>query len=312
MKTTTKRKTMPRKPAVSKTPNKRQKIRRLSWFDRFLRTLPFSEQEIQVGFTWIAVGTIAIILIITARFFGVPNSIYQQYAQLAAKAGFVVKRVETLGIRRGDQLKVYDLVLAEKDPAMPLVDLEKIRSDLMQYGWIEDVSVSRRLPDTLVVEIIEREPTAVWKHDGKMSLIDAKGVILENVTASSAGGLPTLTGAGANKQAVALSELVEKAPSLKPQIAGASWVGNRRWDLTFKTGETIALPEGDKESAEALLNFARMDGVHRLLGRDIIHFDFRDPSRAYLRKVLKQQPESAKVKGDKDSATDKILDKVSA
>jgi cell division protein FtsQ len=287
MKTTTTLKKTARKSNAAKRSPARQKVRRLSWFDRFLRTLPFSESEIQTGFTWIAIGALGLIAVIAARFLGVPDMLNQQFAYIAAKSGFVVNRVETTGMERVDQLKVYGIVLAEKDRAMPLVDLEKIRSDLMQYGWIKDVRVSRRLPDTLVVEITERKPTAVWKHDGKLSLIDGQGVVLENISMSGAGDLPTLGGQGANEQAVALAGLLEQAPSLKPQVSGANWVGNRRWDLIFKTGETVALPEGDKEAAEALLNFARMDGIHRLLGRDIVHFDLRDPDRAYLRKAPK-------------------------
>ena len=292
MKTTTKRKApAKRKPARRKAPankrGKRQKIRRISLFDRFLRTLPLAEAEIQRIFTWIAIGVFVIILFFVARYFGVGAMAHQQYAELAAKAGFVVTRVEATGMERVDQLKVYDIVLAEKDRAMPLVDLEKIRSDLMQYGWIKDVRVSRRLPDTLVVEIIERRPSAIWEDNGKQILIDEQGVVLENVPVGSVQGLLVLSGPNANDQAVELAELLEEAPSLKPQIVGAKWVGNRRWDLTFKTGETVALPEGAKAAAKALVNFARMDGVNRLLGRDIIHFDLRDPDRAYLRKKPK-------------------------
>ncbi len=313
MKTTTTRKNAGRKASSPKRASTRQKVRQLSWFDRFLRTLPFSESEIQKGFTWVAAGVLILLLVIAARFFGVPAAVHQQYAAIAAKAGFVVTRVETTGMERVDQLKVYSIVLAEKDRAMPLVDLEKIRSDLMQYGWIEDVRVSRRLPNTLVVEITERKPSAIWKRGNKLSLIDGKGVVLENVSVNESNGLPTLNGQGANVQSVALAQLVARAPSLKPQISAASWVGNRRWDLTFKTGETLALPEGEAAAAEALLNFARMDGVNRLLGRDIIHFDLRDPDRMYLRKAPKTEA-GAETKSAEDSelSTTSARQKVSA
>jgi cell division protein FtsQ len=268
----------------------RKKVRQISLFDRFLRTLPFSEAEIQRVFTWFVIAGLAIAAIVAAQWFGMTAAAYQQYAQLAAKAGFEVKRVEITGMERVDQLKVYDIVLAEKDRAMPLVDIDKIRADLVDYGWIKDVRVSRRLPDTLVVEIIERKPTALWQRDGKYSLIDAEGIVLENTSPEKAGDLPMLNGPDANRHSVALGELLNKATSLKAQVAGASWIGNRRWDLRFKTGETLALPEGEKAAAEALLNFARMDGIHRLLGRDIIHFDLRDPERAYFRKAPKPEP----------------------
>ena len=280
----------------------RRKVRQISWLDRFLRTLPFSEEDIQRAVTWIVVAALAVLTLAAAQWFGLTAAAYQQYAQLAAKAGFQVQRVEVTGMERVDQLKVYELVLAEKDRAMPLVDIDQVRADLLEYGWIKDARVSRRLPDTLAVEIVERKPAAVWQRDGKYSLIDAEGTVLQNVPASEAGDLPVLNGTDANRHAVALNELLDKASAIRAQVVGASWVGNRRWDLRFKTGETLALPEGEKEAAEALLNFARMDGIHRLLGRDLIHFDLRDPDRAYFRKAPK--PEPAKAESSQSEATD--------
>ena len=288
MATTTRKASKPRAKAKSAAP--RKKVRQISLFDRFLRSLPFSEEDIQRVFTWVVVALLALAAILAAQWFGLTAAAYQQYAQVAAKAGFQVARVEVTGMERVDQLKVYELVLAEKDRAMPLVDIDKVRADLLEYGWIKDARVSRRLPDTLAVEIIERKPTAVWQRDGKFSLIDADGIVLQHAKAGESDELPVLNGTDANRHAVALNDLLDKATALKSQIVGASWIGNRRWDLRFKTGETLALPEGEKAAAEALLNFARMDGIHRLLGRDIIHFDLRDPDRAYFRKAPKVEP----------------------
>jgi cell division protein FtsQ len=297
MATATRKAPAKRKKAV--TP--RRKVRQISWLDRFLRTLPFSEEDIQRVFTWAVVAGLAVLALAAAQWFGLTAAAYQQYAGLAAKAGFQVQRVEITGMERVDQLKVYELVLAEKDRAMPLVDIDQVRADLLEYGWIKDARVSRRLPDTLAVDIIERQPTAVWQREGKYSLIDAEGIVLQHVKAAEAGELPVINGPDANRHAVALNELLDKASALKAQVSGASWIGNRRWDLRFKSGETLALPEGEKAAAEALLNFARMDGIHRLLGRDLIHFDLRDPDRAYFRKAPNVEP--AKAEG-KTSAND--------
>ncbi len=274
----------------------RQRVRQISWLDRLLRTLPFSEEDIQRVITWVVVAAISVLVLAAAQYFGMIAAAHQQYAGLAAKAGFQVQRVEVSGMERVDQLKVYELVLAEKDRAMPLVDIDQVRADLLKYGWIKDARVSRRLPDTLAVEIIERKPSAVWQRDGKYSLIDAEGIVLQHIKSDETGELPVLNGVDANRHAVALNELLDNATALKAQVIGASWIGNRRWDLRFKSGETLALPEGEKAAAEALLNFARMDGIHRLLGRDLIHFDLRDPDRAYFRKAPKPEPANAESK----------------
>jgi cell division protein FtsQ len=301
---TTARKAPAKRKAKAAAP--RRKVRQISWADRLLRTLPFSEEDIQRVITWVIVLALAVLALAAAQWFGLIAAAHQQYALLAAKAGFQVERVEVSGMERVDQLKVYELVLAEKDRAMPLVDIDKVRSDLLEYGWIKDARVSRRLPDTLAVEIVERKPAAVWQRDGKYSLIDAEGIVLQNVKAGQSGELPVLNGTDANRHAVALNELLDNAIALKAQVVGASWVGNRRWDLRFKTGETLALPEGEKAAARALLHFARMDGVHRLLGRDLIHFDLRDPDRAYFRKLPKAEPVNAGIetKSPKDSGAE--------
>ena len=33
-----------------------------------------------------------------------------------------------------------------------------------------------------------------------------------------------------------MGDLLAAAPALKPQVREAEWIGNRRWNLTFKTG----------------------------------------------------------------------------
>jgi cell division protein FtsQ len=166
---------------------------------------------------------------------------------------------------------------------MPLVDLDKVRDRLLDYGWIADARVSRRLPDTLLVDIVERTPSAVWQNQQKLWLVDAQGVVLEQIALNAMPDLPLVIGPDANRQIAGLTGLMKAAPALDPMLAGATWVGNRRWDLRFQSGEVLALPQGDKEAAAALVRFARMDGMDRLLGRGFVRFDMRDPTKFVVR-----------------------------
>ena len=185
---------------------------------------------------------------------------------------------------------------------MAAVDLENVRHDLMRYGWIKDARVSRRLPDTLVVDIVERTPAAIWQHNNRLSLIDAKGVVLEPVSVATMPDLPLVIGPYANRRAQDLDRLLAEASSLKELLAGATWVGNRRWDLRFRSGETLSLPEGEVEAKAALAKFAHMDGANRLLGRGILRFDMRDPTRFVLRLPHEGQVAPAKLDDAHDAA----------
>ena len=255
-----------------------------SALDAAMRWLPFTEEQLHRVFLGLIFAMAAAVAWIVASLAGLPALLQAETAQLAANAGFEVRRVEVRGVEHMNELKVYERVLGERDRAMPLVDLDAVRGDLLGLSWVKDARVSRQLPDTLVVDIVEREPHAVLRKPNRLVLIDATGAELEPISTAAAKGRLIVSGSGAAQQVPELGRLLDAAPALKPQVAEAEWVGNRRWNLSFHTGEVLALPEGEDLSQAALINFARMDGVNRLLGKGVTYFDLRDPERAYLRR----------------------------
>ena len=254
-----------------------------SALDRAMGALPVSEARLHQVFLAAILGGAVVLAWMVASFAGVPAMAATQLAFLARDAGFEVRRVEVRGVKRMNELKVYEKALGERERAMPQVDVAALRADLLQLSWVEDARVSRQLPDTLVIDIIERTPRAVLKKPGRYVLIDASGHELEPVKAERAKGMLALAGPGAGKQIGELDRLLEAAPALKPQVRQAEWIGNRRWNLTFKTGQVLALPQGDEASASALVSFAKLDGVNRLLGGQVAYFDMRAAERIYLR-----------------------------
>jgi cell division protein FtsQ len=213
----------------------------------------------------------------------VPAKVGIAAGEAVGDAGFRVKSIDVRGIRRMDPRPVYELASDQKTTAMPLLDVTTIRDRLLEYGWVKDARVSRRFPDTLVIDIVEREPAALWQDEDRLTLIDAEGVVLDRVPVSEMPDLPLLIGKGANAQAIPLDRLLAKAPALKAQLVSATWVGERRWDLTFQSGETVALPEGENAATNALARFAKMDKSAGLLGRGIVRFDLRIPGKMTVR-----------------------------
>ena len=254
-----------------------------SLIDALMRVLPFTEEQLHKTFLVLILAGAAALAWLVASLAGLTALAGQQLAFAAADAGYEVSRVEVRGVERMNELKVYERVLGEKDRAMPLVDLHALRGSLMELPWVEDARVSRQLPDTIVVDIVERQPHAVLRKPDRLVLIDPSGHELEPISRTDAKGMLQISGPGAQGRVVALAELLDAAPALRPQVAGAEWVGNRRWNLTFRTGQVLALPQGEEKSAGALMEFARLDGVHRVLGGKVAAFDMRNPPRIYMR-----------------------------
>ncbi len=198
-------------------------------------------------------------------------------------AGFTMRRVEIKGAARVSRLAIYNVAFDQPSMALAMIDLEATRERLLQFGWIREARVSRRWPDTLVVDVIERQPAAIWQNGGRLSIVDGEGVVLEPVRVEAMPELPLVIGDAANRQIGALGTLLDRAPRLRPLISGASWVGQRRWDLRFGGGELLMLPEGEEAAARAIQRFALMDQQDPLLGRGFVRIDMRDPRRTYVR-----------------------------
>lgn len=223
----------------------------------------------------------------------IPAKAERAIGNAVGRAGFTVNGYQIVGLDKMDRRLVDEVVTGELKRAaeeagaarapQTMVDVAAIRDQLLQFGWVKDARVSRRLPDTLTIDIVERTPAALWQNQGSLALIDSKGVVLDRVPITRMPDLPLLIGPGANRQEEQLNRLMKSVPTLAPQLASAAWVGGRRWDLNFQSGETLALPEGEDQARAALAKFAKLDKSNSLLGRGIVRFDLRVPGKMIAR-----------------------------
>ena len=288
--------------AAGRPSRKPVKAKNGSVIDRGLASLPISETTLHRITTWTITGLVGVTALGVATFFGVPQAIGTALAEQVGDAGFRVNGIEITGARRMNPMTVYAVVLEQKSRAMPLVDLAAVRQKLLAYGWVADAQVSRRLPDKLIVNIVERKPAAIWQDHGVLTLIDGDGVLLEPVSADAMPDLPLVVGDGANRQTPVYRALLNAAPQLRPLVKAATWIGNRRWNLMFKTGETLALPEDGAD--RALAKFAALDASTPLLGKGWVRFDMRDPTRLVVRRP---SGESARAIADPAIAPEPIM-----
>ena len=223
----------------------------------------------------------------------IPGKAERAAAAAVGHAGFTVSGYQIVGLAHMSRAPIDTVVTEELRRAadeagtdkapQALVDTGAIRRRLLQFGWVKDARILRRLPDTLVIDIVERKPAALWQNQGQLALIDSEGIVLDRVPVDKMPDLPLLIGPGANAQEQELAGLLADVPTLKPQLASATWVGGRRWALNFQSGETVALPEGDEAARSALVKFARLDKQTALLGRGIVRFDLRVPGKMIVR-----------------------------
>ena len=95
-----------------------------------------------------------------------------------------------------------------------------------------------------------------------------------------------------------LLDALASKPEIYKQVAAAVRVGERRWNLKFKNGVELKLPE--QNSDEAWKQFTQMEEEHHILSRPIVYIDMRMQDRVFIKT---QAPLPDAKPADKKSAT---------
>lgn len=172
--------------------------------------------------------------------------------------------------------------------------LTDARERLLSLGWVADAVVERRLPNTLVVRLIERAPFAVWQDHGDFRLIDRNGETMGEQDvgrASEVLNLPLVVGAGAPEAATELFDEMKPYPDIRKRLVGAVRVGQERWNLALKSGATVMLPGETQDTALARLQ-ALQDRM-QILDRPVKDIDLRLADRVVVRPKLLPPPPPA-------------------
>lgn len=131
----------------------------------------------------------------------------------------VVDITKTERISRDDVLALLDLPPGR---GLILVNPDALESALQANPWIRRATVRRLFPDTLAVELQEREPVAVLRTAERAFLVDQEGVLLAESLLDAPQSLPVLLGVDYAEAVLREGDTVER---LRNGIALAGLLG---------------------------------------------------------------------------------------
>ncbi|MDJ0979914.1 MAG: FtsQ-type POTRA domain-containing protein [Erythrobacter sp.] len=263
---------------------RRAKAKTTGALDTVMGVVPLSEEQWSRVFMALILGAALLLVGTIASLAGVPALARAEFARVAGEAGYSLSTVRVTGTERMDEAQVYALAMQQQNRPMPDIDIVELRERIKRLEWVEDARVSIQLPDTLAIDIVERVPHALLEKPGGLILIDRTGQELPSSAPEQADErMMRVSGDGVAKRMPDLDALFAAAPAIEEQVEVAEWVGNRRWDFTFATGQVLMLPEGKLRASKALTEFAKLDGQYRLIGGKVVRIDMRDLPRVYMR-----------------------------
>lgn len=196
-------------------------------------------------------------------------------------AGLTVRDVNLSGRTWANQSDIVAALGLYADQTIFDIDLKGARARLEAMGWIESARVSRRLPSTLEVYIVERKPFALWQLRRRLVLIDRAGETILRKGLGRFTYLPVVVGEDAPDYAAKLIDILSQRPELLARVDAATRVGLRRWNLRFDNGVDVYLPEDGV--AEAWRRLGALQDEQGILDREVAVIDLRLTDRLVVR-----------------------------
>ncbi len=210
---------------------------------------------------------------------------------LLRSAYFRVERIEVRGTR---ELSSQDIVIScglGSDENIFDVDTAMLAERIRANPRVDRVVVRRRLPSTIIVEIVERVPVAILPYAGYYVAVDEAGLAIGLVEGYKDSRLPLLTGLAV--RSVRVGHPIE-APELPlaigiaralpgdilEQVSEINFHASQGFSLYMQRGTRVALGSGNPEQLvgriavlEALL--ARLEQEGRQAGYIDVRFEKR-------------------------------------
>ena len=176
--------------------------------------------------------------------------------------------------------KIRSVVPISAGTPLARIDLDDIAADVEAVPEISSVEVSRKWPDTLVIEVTPRVPVAVTSANGQFWLLDATGDPYLAVSTPPVGMVIVqlvAPGAGDPSTIAALSVAAALTDSFRSQVSTIAARTAFDVELTLTDGRKVIWGEATK-SAEKMQILPAL-----LLAQDGTEYDVTDPTLVTVR-----------------------------
>lgn len=237
---------------------------------------------------WSIVRVAAIVLVLS---FGV----YHTVGLVLASEMLTVSRITVQGNQRMSQGEVLALLDGLSNASMVTTDLEAWRQKLLMSPWVEEASIRRMFPGTLVVVISERQPIGVGRIRGRLYLLDGSGSVIDEFGPNYADlDLPVIDGMGdgeaddspADEERARLAGRLmgdlHRLPALARRVSQID-VSDARNAIVVLKGDTVLVHVGEQRFVQRLQAYLDLVPALREQVPEIDYVDLRFDERVYVK-----------------------------
>ncbi len=223
---------------------------------------------------------------------------YAVYRGSDAVAHARVLEIDRIVVHGNDRLstgEVLSLLGGMRGESLLWADLDGWRRQLLASPWVRDATMRRSLPSTVDVTIRERQPLAIARRNGQLSLIDDTGTVIDDYGPQYADidlpivdGLSVTPDESGDAVRAQLAGRVIAALRGKPDVAGRVSqidVSDAHNAAVILSGDEAVVHLGDDQFLPRLESYLQLASALRERVPDIDYVDLRFDDRIYVRPV---------------------------
>ena len=162
------------------------------------------------------------------------------------------------------------------------INLLTIHNRLLMNEWIETLKIERTLPSSITIKIVEKKPIAIWQTKIGDKLITKDGSIISNANITTfKNHLPIIIGEGANTNAYLILNILRKNQELYNNVWSISYINKRRWNVHFKQGLIVLLPQKDILASWTKIDF--LQKKYKIFNIGLTEIDIRNKDQIFAK-----------------------------
>ena len=183
-----------------------------------------------------------------------------------------IEKIEISGFNLNKNYEMRDIIENLNSKNIFLINQFEIKKSILSDNVIEELSIFKIYPSTLIIDIKKTKFLALTKKDGEDYFIGKNGKLIKKDQSIS--NLPFIFGNLDIEEFLKFKEQIDKSNFKFEQILNLYYYKSKRWDIETNKGYLIKLP---RENISKILNlFVRVSEEKNFSDKKIIDFRQKD------------------------------------
>ena len=183
-----------------------------------------------------------------------------------------IEKIKISGFNLNKNYEMKDIIENLNSKNIFLINQFEIKKSILSDNVIEELSIFKIYPSTLIIDIKKTKFLALTKKDGEDYFIGKNGKLIKKDQSIS--NLPFIFGNLDIEEFLKFKEQVDKSNFKFEQILNLYYYKSKRWDIETNKGYLIKLP---RENISKILNlFVRVSEEKNFSDKKIIDFRQKD------------------------------------